>query len=916
MPGLHDNEPVEWYRISRKLGKGGYASVYEVVDVLSGRRYAMKKYKLTDRSDGLNSSILKDFTVSAVTNHPSVVKIWRVHQTRRHVYVFMDLYCLSLQDVLLYIHRHCVSQCPGGWEISSASMDERTSLSNNATNDSMIDEYVDDSQYCDDLILRFISNTPNPGFTRWRQSTCVRVRREVIETEQSIKTEFIWASSHKKKTGEPVTSAITTFTANTATTTTTNHTSPTIASPVVMQTSDSSSVARTTNTATNASPAMLVLRYTTPGEVVASATGLPFGNLSPHGNAVKVQGTVSTATPAVRSSLSSASLDKVTLLQRYIDPLLLRFPSTSVRQVNAHGGTTTIVNELCLLPEHIVLHWFHLCVQGLTHMYTRRFTNGDLKPGNIMIDLTSNRACLIDFNLCQTVHRSLDRLEYPTWTVRPPEYDQPQTDLHPHAVEAWTAGCLLLMLLIAQPTLFDHDVQSGMPSCDRRRARGEMVQAFWRQVGILPTVDRGKCYAHFPALKRYSPFVCDLVFQLLAPEPLQRVNLFDVERLLQQHRFPRPGPHPRSLLTTAGRTLACVEIADGVNTWVLQLPHVAAMESGNQRATAFRFHSDTVARVVTELAEFCTKCMRNVGILATSNRAFIMRQTINAAQLQWMTRPPVDVDGSEVMLLALYFFDSIRASVTTPITHHKNGLISACTSTTTTTTTTTTPSFKETTEQHARMYTHCLLLSERIVFNTNYTLSARTSVLQETHDALVDGMQKVVATQHGNMQPATFYTLMRMLVELQFGIWWPHLRASVSSSIPTTSSSSTTTTTTHSHPRSLSWQRGADSMAVLQAVLVDPQCYQYHPLQLCLSVWWVCQGKWSSVEWQSQLGWDGRLEPALFRLLQQQAPGVNLSSHCVISIASRHLLPLLADLIRCRQLPHPLLETMRNFVYV
>jgi len=114
--------------------------------------------------------------------------------------------------------------------------------------------------------------------------------------------------------------------------------------------------------------------------------------------------------------------------------------------------------------------------------------------------------------------------------------------------------------------------------------------------------------------------------------------------------------------------------------------------------------------------------------------------------------------------------------------------------------------------------------------------------------------------------------------------------------------------------RTLSWQRGVDAMGVLQAVLVDPQCYQLHPVQLCLAVWWVCQGKWTRAERQPRLGWDGRVEPALMAQLQHHAPGTNLSSHCLIFIASRHLLPLLADLVGCRQLPHPLLATMREFL--
>jgi len=875
--------PIEWYRVCKKLGKGGYASVYQVTDVLTGRDYAMKKYKLADRGDGLNSSILKDFTVSAVTQHPSIVRVWRVHQTRRHVYVFMDLYCVSLQDILLYIHRHCVSQCPGGWDISSASMDEGTPRPHHATAVSgppepprSIDDRdggggaeVRESPYCADLILRFVStnvdsdvgagadSTAGAGTTRWRQSTCTRVRRE---------------------------------------------TTPPVSSPQrASSSSSSSSSPEPDEAAVGAATPAVRLRYTTPGEEsAAAAPSAPTHAVS------KAPGA-----SAVPPALSSASMDKVTLLQRYIDPLLLHLPIATAAAATPAGRS----RELHLLPEQVVLHWFHQCVQGLTHLYSRRFTNGDLKPGNVMIDLTANRACLIDFNLCQTVHRSLDRLEYPTWTVRPPEYDHPTVDLHPHAVEAWTAGCLLLMLLTAQPTLFDHDVRSQMESCERRRVRGAMVQAFWCDAGILPVLDRARCYARFPALKRYSSFACELAFRLLAPTPLDRANLFDVERQLQQHRFPRPGPHARSLLTAVPSspgllrrlllttTDAATAAASSTAAWLLRLPHVAVMDPGEQRAARFRFHPDTIACAIAELALFCRACTRDAAALAMPDRAYVIRRAVNAAQLQWMTRAPPDVDGSEVLLLALSFFDALLCA------NRRRSLPD------------------RTTDQQAHMYNHCLLLSERIVFNTNYTLGARTGVLGETCDALVDGMQAVVAVQRGNMQPTTFYTLMRMLVELQFGVWKPHLRASASASAsapsdtaappvstPAPAPESAATGATAPDVRTLSWQRGVDAMGVLQAVLVDPQCYQLHPVQLCLAVWWVCQGKWTRAERQPRLGWDGRVEPALMAQLQHHAPGTNLSSHCLIFIASRHLLPLLADLVGCRQLPHPLLATMREFL--
>ena len=74
------------YDVGSRLGKGSYAVVHLAVDIDSGRRYALKSYEKEKMSSTTRKGIIEnEIKVLNGVNHPRVVRLHKVIQTKNHV---------------------------------------------------------------------------------------------------------------------------------------------------------------------------------------------------------------------------------------------------------------------------------------------------------------------------------------------------------------------------------------------------------------------------------------------------------------------------------------------------------------------------------------------------------------------------------------------------------------------------------------------------------------------------------------------------------------------------------------------------------------------------------------------------------------------------------------------------------------
>lgn len=74
------------YEVGSRLGKGSYAVVHIAVDVDTGKKYALKSYEKEKMSSNTRKSIIEnEIKVLNCINHPKVVRLHKVIQTKNHV---------------------------------------------------------------------------------------------------------------------------------------------------------------------------------------------------------------------------------------------------------------------------------------------------------------------------------------------------------------------------------------------------------------------------------------------------------------------------------------------------------------------------------------------------------------------------------------------------------------------------------------------------------------------------------------------------------------------------------------------------------------------------------------------------------------------------------------------------------------
>ena len=75
------------YNVCERLGKGSYAVVHLAVDIESGKKFALKSYEKEKMSSNTRRGIIEnEIKVLNGINHPRVVRLQKVIQTKNHVW--------------------------------------------------------------------------------------------------------------------------------------------------------------------------------------------------------------------------------------------------------------------------------------------------------------------------------------------------------------------------------------------------------------------------------------------------------------------------------------------------------------------------------------------------------------------------------------------------------------------------------------------------------------------------------------------------------------------------------------------------------------------------------------------------------------------------------------------------------------
>lgn len=77
------------YEVGSRLGKGSYAVVHLAVDIDTGKKFALKSYEKEKMNSNTRKSIIEnEIKVLNTINHPKVVRLHKVIQTKNHVCMF------------------------------------------------------------------------------------------------------------------------------------------------------------------------------------------------------------------------------------------------------------------------------------------------------------------------------------------------------------------------------------------------------------------------------------------------------------------------------------------------------------------------------------------------------------------------------------------------------------------------------------------------------------------------------------------------------------------------------------------------------------------------------------------------------------------------------------------------------------
>lgn len=83
----------EAFAVSKMIGKGSFAKVYQAIKKENNATYAIKAFSkayMSQQSKGIES-LLNEIKVMRKLNHPNIVKLYEVHETTNSVYFVLDM---------------------------------------------------------------------------------------------------------------------------------------------------------------------------------------------------------------------------------------------------------------------------------------------------------------------------------------------------------------------------------------------------------------------------------------------------------------------------------------------------------------------------------------------------------------------------------------------------------------------------------------------------------------------------------------------------------------------------------------------------------------------------------------------------------------------------------------------------------
>ena len=83
----------ESFTVSKMIGKGSFAKVYQAVKKENNIPYAIKAFSkayMSQQSKGIES-LLNEIKVMRKLNHPNIVKLYEVHETTNSIYFVLDM---------------------------------------------------------------------------------------------------------------------------------------------------------------------------------------------------------------------------------------------------------------------------------------------------------------------------------------------------------------------------------------------------------------------------------------------------------------------------------------------------------------------------------------------------------------------------------------------------------------------------------------------------------------------------------------------------------------------------------------------------------------------------------------------------------------------------------------------------------
>ena len=89
--GFEKNRRVGNYTLGEVIGTGQFSKVRVAFDLRTKKQYAMKILSLKNlKKENMEQQLRKEVAIMRIVNHPYIVKLEKVLQTKRNIYILME----------------------------------------------------------------------------------------------------------------------------------------------------------------------------------------------------------------------------------------------------------------------------------------------------------------------------------------------------------------------------------------------------------------------------------------------------------------------------------------------------------------------------------------------------------------------------------------------------------------------------------------------------------------------------------------------------------------------------------------------------------------------------------------------------------------------------------------------------------